>query len=120
PLREVPYTAGFIDRGFDVSLAAYDFDRLGWKFQCVTPEGEPLDVCPPTAVSGAVATARPAMPGAQVWLANQSPRPLTQAEVEARKIYDTTRYGRSNVGHSWTGALSEEEVGKILEYLKTL
>jgi hypothetical protein len=62
------------------------------------------------------------MPGSQVWLANQSPRPLTQADIELRKIYDTTAYGRSNQGHWWTSrdTLTESDVEDLLAYLKTL
>jgi hypothetical protein len=52
----------------------------------------------------------------------QSPLPLTQADVELRKVYDTTSYGRSNEGHWWTSrdTLSESDVEDLLAYLKTL
>src|SRR5439155_13988 len=35
------------DQGFDVSLAAYDFAKVGWKFDCVLPDGTPVDTCGP-------------------------------------------------------------------------
>ena len=108
------------DQGFDVSLAAYDFAKVGWKFDCFLPDGTALDTCLP--LGSAIAATGAAMPGSQVWLANQSPRPLTQADIELRKIYDTTAYGRSNDGHWWTSrdTLSERDVEDLLAYLKTL
>jgi len=47
---------------------------------------------------------------------------LTQLQIEQRKIYDTTRYGRSNDGHWWTNGttLSDPEVEALIKYLKTL
>ncbi len=104
-----------------MSLAAYDFAKVGWKFDCVLPDGTPVDTCGPE-LGPLLAATRPALPGSEVWLANQSPRPLTQADIELRKIYDTTAYGRSNEGHWWTSrdTLSESDVEDLLEYLKTL
>ena len=109
------------DQGFDVSLASYDFEKVGWKFDCVLPDGTPVDTCGPE-IGPLLAAIRAAIPGSEVWLGNQSPRPLTQADVELRKIYDTTAYGRSNEGHWWTSrdTLSESEVEDLLAYLKTL
>ena len=108
------------DQGFDVSLGAYDFAKVGWKFECLLPDGTAVDSCLP--LGPAVPATGPATPGSQVWLANQSPRPLTQADIELRKMYDTTAYGRSNEGHWWTSreTLSESEVEDLLEYVKTL
>ncbi len=39
---------------------------------------------------------------------------------EERKIYDTSKPGRSNVGHTFGDALTDEERMAVLEYLKTL
>jgi hypothetical protein len=39
---------------------------------------------------------------------------------EQRKIYDTTRPGRGNGGHTFGDDLSEEERMTVIEYLKTL
>lgn len=39
---------------------------------------------------------------------------------ERRRIYDTTLPGRSNAGHTFGDALSEEERAAVIEYLKTL
>lgn len=111
------------DRGFDVSLAAYDFAKLGWKYDRLDCSGVPMAQCDPEMplVPGAAESVLN-LPGSELWLAHQSTRPLTQAEIEMRKIYDTTRYGRSNAGHWWTSraTLSDEEVADLIAYLKTL
>jgi hypothetical protein len=39
---------------------------------------------------------------------------------ERRKIYDTTRPGRGNGGHTFGDDLTEEERMAVIEYLKTL
>jgi hypothetical protein len=39
---------------------------------------------------------------------------------EARKVYDTTRPGRGNGGHTYGDKLTEEERMAVIEYLKTL
>ncbi len=38
---------------------------------------------------------------------------------ERRKIYDTTKSGRGNVGHTFGDDLTEEERMAVIEYLKT-
>jgi hypothetical protein len=40
--------------------------------------------------------------------------------LERRKVYDTTQPGRSNAGHTFGDALTEEERLAIIEYLKTI
>ncbi len=42
------------------------------------------------------------------------------ASFDARKIYDTTKPGRSNRGHTYGDDLSNDDRMKLLEYLKTL
>ena len=39
---------------------------------------------------------------------------------ERRKVYDTTRPGRGNGGHTYGDRLSEAERMAVIEYLKTL
>lgn len=41
-------------------------------------------------------------------------------ESEARRVYDTTRPGYGNGGHTFGDALSQEERKALIEYLKTL
>lgn len=40
--------------------------------------------------------------------------------IERRKVYDTSKPGRSNVGHTYGDELSEDERSQVIEYLKTL
>ena len=49
-----------------------------------------------------------------------APIDLSSPAPERHKIYDTTRPGRGNAGHTFGDALSEPERTAILEYLKTL
>jgi mono/diheme cytochrome c family protein len=40
--------------------------------------------------------------------------------IELRKIYDTSKPGRSNGGHTYGDDLTDEERAQVIEYLKTL
>ncbi len=40
--------------------------------------------------------------------------------IERRKVYDTSKPGRSNAGHTYGDGFSEEERAAVVEYLKTL
>ncbi len=40
--------------------------------------------------------------------------------IERRKVYDTSKPGRSNAGHTYGDPLTEEERWQVIEYLKTL
>src|SRR5262249_18337070 len=40
--------------------------------------------------------------------------------IERRKVYDTTQPGRSNGGHTFGDAFTDEERSAVIEYLKTL
>lgn len=42
------------------------------------------------------------------------------APIERRKVYDTTKPGRSNGGHTFGDDLTEDERMAVIEYLKTL
>jgi Cytochrome c len=44
----------------------------------------------------------------------------TASAFEQRKVYDTTRRGRGNGGHTYGDALKDEERQALIEYLKTL
>lgn len=57
--------------------------------------------------------------GWKITLLDQSPGP-NLSNYERRKIYDTTRPGQSNRGHTFGDALTEEERMAVIEYLKTL
>jgi hypothetical protein len=101
--------------GFDPSFyRAYDTDRLGWKYEvvaCGNPFFEPHLDCTPETNN----------PGATLWWAwNLSQPPLTEADLEKRKIYNTRKYSQSNEGHAFTAVLTDGERKALLEYLKTL
>jgi hypothetical protein len=40
--------------------------------------------------------------------------------IEQRKIYDTSKPGRANTGHTYGDELTDEERAQVIEYLKTL
>jgi mono/diheme cytochrome c family protein len=46
--------------------------------------------------------------------------PAAVGPVEHRKVYDTTRPGRANTGHTYGDDLTEDERLAVIEYLKTL
>jgi hypothetical protein len=101
--------------GFDASFfRAYDSDKVGWKYDaiaCGDPFFEPHLDCTPEKNN----------PGAQTWFAwNLSQPPLTEADLEKRKIYNTRKYSQSNQGHAFTSVLTDGERKALLEYLKTL
>ena len=90
--------------GFDASFArAYDTEKLGWKYDvvpCGDPILEPHLDCTPEKNN----------PGAQTWFAwNLSQPPLTEADFEKRKIYNTRKYSQSNQGHAFTTVLTDAE-----------
>jgi mono/diheme cytochrome c family protein len=51
---------------------------------------------------------------------SEHPDPKKLPPVEYRKIYDTSRIGRGNGGHTFGDKLSEAERMAVIEYLKTL
>jgi len=50
----------------------------------------------------------------------KQPLPMDAAGYEQRKVYDTSKSGRSNAGHTFGDGLSEEQRMAVVEYLKTL
>ncbi|WP_020475770.1 c-type cytochrome [Zavarzinella formosa] len=44
----------------------------------------------------------------------------SQPPYERRKIYDTSKPGRSNAGHTYGDHLTDDERKAVIEYLKTL
>ena len=58
--------------------------------------------------------------GWKVQVLEEAPDPATLTPLEFRKIYDTSKSGRSNRGHTYGDELSEEERWAIIEYLKTI
>ena len=50
----------------------------------------------------------------------RAPLDAKQPAIEQRKVYDTSKPGRSNGGHTYGDDLSAEERMQVIEYLKTL
>lgn len=48
------------------------------------------------------------------------PPPATAPGIEKRRIYDTTKPGRGNAGHTYGDDLTPDERKSVIEYLKTL
>ncbi|OWK42329.1 c-type cytochrome [Fimbriiglobus ruber] len=49
-----------------------------------------------------------------------SPPPATMSDIDRRRVYDTTRPGRGNAGHTYGDDLAPDERAAVIEYLKTL
>jgi mono/diheme cytochrome c family protein len=58
--------------------------------------------------------------GWKVKVLDRAPDPKKLDPIEFRKIYDTTRIGRGNGGHTFGDKFSEDERMAVIEYLKTL
>jgi hypothetical protein len=50
----------------------------------------------------------------------QAPDPGGMSPIEFRKVYDTTKLGRGNGGHTFGDKLTDPERFAVIEYLKTL
>ena len=125
-LRQLtPPGIGGKNQGFDQSLDAYDFDKLGWNYteipcDVAIPE-LPLVTCDPqsTPLDTAYGVISDLL-GPNLWLANQVPPPFTDEQVRRRMIYNTYNYSLGNGGHQFTQVLTDQERRALIEYLKTL
>jgi processive rubber oxygenase RoxA-like protein len=50
----------------------------------------------------------------------KEPPPESAPGIERRRVYDTSKPGRSNAGHTFGDDLTDEERRAVIEYLKTL
>jgi hypothetical protein len=62
----------------------------------------------------------PANLGWKVDLLDKAPDAAKTPSIEMRKVYDTTKPGRSNAGHTYGDELTDAERRAVIEYLKTL
>ncbi len=115
--------------GFDASFQrAYDQQKLGWKYDeipCGMGGALPYIECSPSDPQGnplleRILSAIYANGGLAWNIPNLLAIPLSNAQVEARKIYNTRQYSQDNGGHTFTDALTDAERKAIIEYLKTL
>ncbi len=139
--RSAPPPAGLAGRvvmGFDTDFArAYDAARLGWRYEeldCLENAAEtaPLLSCNPLpAGAGEDPQASPLQPlfdfiyselalGWNLSVDEALVQPLTDAQIENRKVYNTALYSQGNQGHAFTAVLSDAERRALIEYLKTL
>ena len=58
--------------------------------------------------------------GWKVEVLSETPDAKKLAPIEYRKIYDTSRVGRGNGGHTYGDKLSDDERMAVIEYLKTM
>ncbi len=50
----------------------------------------------------------------------EEPRGPEESAADGKRLYDTSRFGLSNKGHTFGDDLSDEERRDVIEYLKTL
>jgi endo-cleaving rubber dioxygenase len=117
--------------GYDTSMAAYDTQKMGWKYdnlQCKNPTlFDPVPSqywrCDPTddqllswyddLLKGLYANV------ALTWNILFPPT-ITNSDIEDRKIYNTNMFGQGNAGHTFNSVLTDAERKALIEYLKTL
>jgi hypothetical protein len=117
---------GKVVMGYDTNLArAYNADKLGWKYdalQCGVAGTMPyIDCTPDDPVAVPTFLQLLGMLGGSnpfTWYLGVTP--LTDQQLEDRKIYNTHMYSQGNAGHEFTSVLTDQERRAILEYLKTL
>ncbi|HSW15369.1 MAG TPA: hypothetical protein VLI06_21150, partial [Solimonas sp.] len=122
--RQLTTGAG-TEHGFDTSMAAYDSERLGWKHEAMFcgAGGVPYLSCEPADVPPAftaVVDLINRLPGSLNSLGYQVMPPLGRDAVEARKVFNSHQFAKSNGGHDYGRALTDAERRALIEYLKTL
>lgn len=133
-----PGLEGRVVSGFDTDLErAYDHQRLGWKYtelDCLQDavQSAPLLSCNPLPVNlTGDAQESPLQPLLDFLYSNialswnlsldeLNVMPLTDQQIENRKVYNTNLYSQDNTGHAFTAVLSDAERRALIEYLKTL
>jgi mono/diheme cytochrome c family protein len=111
--------------GYERAFAAYDFQKLGWKYTALTCQNttssDPFLPCSNDMATIDILFANIANAiGKFNSLAYQSPPPITEKQIRSRMIFNSNLYGMSNAGHDFTQSLTDAERWAILEYLKTL
>lgn len=114
---------GQVVMGYDTDFQrAYDRERLGWRYEsldCGEGTTPYLDCGPGDADPGLMALIN-LLNGSNPYLWYLGTGPSSDAQLEARKIYNTNMYGQSHRGHDFTAVLTDSERRAIIEYLKTL
>ncbi len=121
-----PDQFGQVVMGYDTNFQrAYDQDRLGWKYDslaCGAPGTSPYRDCNPANQDRdpVLLTLLNILNSSNPFLWYLGTGPTTNAQLEARKIYNTAMYGHGNGGHDFTTVLTDAERRALIEYLKTL
>ncbi len=125
-----PNTTGLnVVMGYDTRFErAYDQAKLGWQYEriaCGNTDAIPLLECDPqnegdTPLAEQLMTQLYENLGLGWNIPSAIQIPLTNAQIERRKVYNTALYSQSNGGHTFTDVLTDRERQAIIEYLKTL
>lgn len=112
-------------KGFDQSMAAYDHDAVGWKFDVLTCgdiPGNPIASCNPLDEQGpsAIQMVQNFLNGTVAWAGLLSIPDPVPGSIDKRLVYDTRILGNGNGGHTFTDVLTDTERKAVIEYLKPL
>jgi formylglycine-generating enzyme required for sulfatase activity len=131
--QPLPNLLGNAIMGYDTDLArAYDSDKVGWRYDeiacqvenATNPSVSPYVNCTPSDADQQDPLAEQILAQlySNVLLAWNIffPPPLTPAQMEDRKIFNTWMFAQGNEGHDFNAVLSDDERRAIIEYLKTL
>lgn len=128
------YTAGgagfmpwsvYRNEGYDSSCAAYDLQKLGWKYT-EQPCSNATWTVPYLPCSNDMAPPDMAYASFQnAWAqqyspAYQTPPVISDQQIKSRMILNSHLYSLGNGGHEFADALSDAERWAVIEYLKTL
>ena len=127
---------GQVISGFDTNLErAYDHAKLGWKYselECLENAAQtaPVLSCNPLPLNqdDDASVLQPLLDllyseVALSWnlsVDEANVMPLSDAQIENRKVYNTHLYSQGNQGHAFTAVLRDSERRALIEYLKTL
>jgi hypothetical protein len=116
---------GKVIMGYDTRLSAYDQENVGWQYDalaCGTGTVPYLECDPSDPNADPVLQLILGQVYSNVILAWNltSLPPLTNEQIENRKIYNTGMWSQGNGGHEFTSVLTDQERRAIIEYLKTL
>ena len=118
---QIEAAAAGLNAAVDNSYAAYDFDRLGWKYTEIPCDpGTKVYNCNPTGGVDRFFSVLANAIGANIWLGYQAMPPFTQKDLDARRVTNTHDYSRGNGGHDFTEVLTDQERYALIEYMKTL
>lgn len=116
---------GVVIKGFDQSLAAYDFEALGWRhttLACSEMPGTDVINCSPVNEAGPsmLQLIQNFLNSTISWAGLVTIQDPAPDGIDKRLIYDTRILGNGNGGHEFSDALTAAERRAIIEYLKTL